>query len=140
MSVWSPTESPPRPLLQVSDYAVGQFKYLVRLLLVHGRWSYKRNKEVGIHLGTHLGIHLGMHLGTHTIKRLEGRLRVRVDYETTSLVRCYLCPAVIGDRRERCGIMIADPPPALLHTSPKNKIKLAHTHMNTHEHTPEKLV
>ncbi|CUM68329.1 uncharacterized protein PRCAT00006051001 [Priceomyces carsonii] len=29
-----------------SDYAVGQFRYLVRLLLVHGRWSYKRFSEM----------------------------------------------------------------------------------------------
>ena len=25
-----------------SDYSIGQFKYLERLLLVHGRWSYIR--------------------------------------------------------------------------------------------------
>jgi P-type E1-E2 ATPase len=25
-----------------SDYAIGQFRFLERLLLVHGRWSYKR--------------------------------------------------------------------------------------------------
>ncbi|KAI5067311.1 hypothetical protein GOP47_0017839, partial [Adiantum capillus-veneris] len=27
-----------------SDYAIGQFRFLARLLLIHGRWSYKRNK------------------------------------------------------------------------------------------------
>jgi magnesium-transporting ATPase (P-type) len=32
--------------LQVSDFAIGQFRFLARLLLVHGRWSFKRNKEV----------------------------------------------------------------------------------------------
>jgi phospholipid-translocating P-type ATPase (flippase) len=26
-----------------SDYAIGQFRFLARLLLVHGRWNYKRN-------------------------------------------------------------------------------------------------
>jgi phospholipid-translocating ATPase len=25
-----------------ADYAIGQFKFLTRLLLVHGRWSYLR--------------------------------------------------------------------------------------------------
>lgn len=25
-----------------ADYAIGQFKYLERLLLVHGRWNYRR--------------------------------------------------------------------------------------------------
>ncbi|CAN3359348.1 phospholipid-transporting ATPase Dnf1p [Diutina catenulata] len=29
-----------------SDYAFGQFRYLARLLLVHGRWSYKRFSEM----------------------------------------------------------------------------------------------
>lgn len=29
-----------------SDYAVGQFRFLARLLLVHGRWSYKRLSEM----------------------------------------------------------------------------------------------
>lgn len=29
-----------------SDYAVGQFRYLGRLVLVHGRWSYKRLAEM----------------------------------------------------------------------------------------------
>jgi phospholipid-translocating ATPase len=29
-----------------SDYAVGQFRYLARLVLVHGRWSYKRLAEM----------------------------------------------------------------------------------------------
>ena len=29
-----------------SDFAMAQFRFLKRLLLVHGRWSYKRNSEV----------------------------------------------------------------------------------------------
>ncbi|ODQ59812.1 hypothetical protein WICANDRAFT_30420 [Wickerhamomyces anomalus NRRL Y-366-8] len=29
-----------------SDYAIGQFKFLTRLVLVHGRWSYKRLAEM----------------------------------------------------------------------------------------------
>ena len=29
-----------------SDYAIGQFRYLGRLVLVHGRWSYKRLAEM----------------------------------------------------------------------------------------------
>ncbi|KAL2613362.1 hypothetical protein R1flu_025054 [Riccia fluitans] len=29
-----------------SDYALTRFRHLRRLLLVHGRWSYKRNREV----------------------------------------------------------------------------------------------
>lgn len=31
-----------RQAVMSSDYAIGQFRYLARLLLVHGRWSYKR--------------------------------------------------------------------------------------------------
>ena len=29
-----------------SDYAVGQFRFLGRLVLVHGRWSYRRLSEM----------------------------------------------------------------------------------------------
>lgn len=29
-----------------SDYAIGQFKYLQRLLLIHGKWSYQRLSEM----------------------------------------------------------------------------------------------
>ncbi|KAL3683459.1 hypothetical protein R1sor_001481 [Riccia sorocarpa] len=32
-----------------SDYALTRFRHLRRLLLVHGRWSYKRNREVVIY-------------------------------------------------------------------------------------------
>lgn len=35
-----------RQAVMSSDYAIGQFKYLTRLLLVHGRWSYKRLAEM----------------------------------------------------------------------------------------------
>ncbi|GMM36375.1 aminophospholipid-translocating P4-type ATPase [Saccharomycopsis crataegensis] len=35
-----------RQAVMSSDYAVGQFRFLVRLLLVHGRWSYKRLAEM----------------------------------------------------------------------------------------------
>ncbi|CAN3373146.1 phospholipid-transporting ATPase Dnf1p [Diutina rugosa] len=35
-----------RQAVMSSDYAVGQFRYLARLLLVHGRWSYKRFSEM----------------------------------------------------------------------------------------------
>ena len=28
-----------------SDYAIGQFRFLTRLILVHGRWSYRRLAE-----------------------------------------------------------------------------------------------
>lgn len=31
-----------RQAAMASDYAIAQFRYLVRLLLVHGRWSYRR--------------------------------------------------------------------------------------------------
>ena len=31
---------------RASDYSIGQFRYLQRLLLVHGRWSYKRVSKV----------------------------------------------------------------------------------------------
>ncbi|GMF77663.1 unnamed protein product [[Candida] boidinii] len=34
-----------RQAVMSSDYAIGQFRFLVRLLLVHGRWSYKRLAE-----------------------------------------------------------------------------------------------
>lgn len=35
-----------RAAVLASDYSLAQFRFLVRLLLVHGRWSYKRNKDV----------------------------------------------------------------------------------------------
>jgi phospholipid-translocating ATPase len=35
-----------RQAVMSSDYAIGQFKYLGRLLLVHGRWSYRRLAEM----------------------------------------------------------------------------------------------
>ncbi|TKX21449.1 phospholipid-transporting ATPase DNF1 [Elsinoe australis] len=34
-----------RQAVMSSDYAIGQFRYLSRLLLVHGRWSYRRLAE-----------------------------------------------------------------------------------------------
>ncbi|CCF56549.1 hypothetical protein KAFR_0B02510 [Kazachstania africana CBS 2517] len=35
-----------RQAVMCSDYAIGQFRYLARLILVHGRWSYKRLSEM----------------------------------------------------------------------------------------------
>ncbi|SCV04284.1 LAMI_0H14884g1_1 [Lachancea mirantina] len=35
-----------RQAVMSSDYAVGQFRFLARLILVHGRWSYKRLAEM----------------------------------------------------------------------------------------------
>ncbi|KFY06698.1 hypothetical protein V492_07830 [Pseudogymnoascus sp. VKM F-4246] len=35
-----------RQAVMSSDYAVGQFRYLQRLVLVHGRWSYRRLGEM----------------------------------------------------------------------------------------------
>ncbi|KAK9480720.1 hypothetical protein V1514DRAFT_275507 [Lipomyces japonicus] len=35
-----------RQAVMSSDYAIGQFKYLSRLLLIHGRWSYRRIGEM----------------------------------------------------------------------------------------------
>lgn len=35
-----------RQAVMSSDYAIGQFRYLQRLVLVHGRWSYKRLAEM----------------------------------------------------------------------------------------------
>ncbi|KAK9473226.1 uncharacterized protein V1510DRAFT_393138 [Dipodascopsis tothii] len=35
-----------RQAVMSSDYAVGQFRFLSRLLLVHGRWSYRRLSEM----------------------------------------------------------------------------------------------
>lgn len=35
-----------RQAVMCSDFAIGQFRYLTRLLLVHGRWSYKRLAEM----------------------------------------------------------------------------------------------
>lgn len=35
-----------RQAVMSSDYAIGQFRFLARLLLVHGRWSYKRLAEM----------------------------------------------------------------------------------------------
>jgi len=34
-----------RQAVMSSDYAIGQFRFLTRLLLVHGRWDYKRMAE-----------------------------------------------------------------------------------------------
>lgn len=34
-----------RQAVMSSDYAIGQFRYLQRLVLVHGRWSYRRLAE-----------------------------------------------------------------------------------------------
>lgn len=34
-----------RAAVMSSDYAIGQFRFLTRLLLVHGRWDYKRMGE-----------------------------------------------------------------------------------------------
>ena len=36
----------PAACLQAADFAFGQFRFLVRLLLVHGRQSYLRCREV----------------------------------------------------------------------------------------------
>lgn len=35
-----------RQAVMASDYAIGQFRYLSKLLLVHGRWSYLRTSEM----------------------------------------------------------------------------------------------
>ena len=35
-----------RQAVMSSDYAVGQFRFLTRLMLVHGRWSYRRLAEM----------------------------------------------------------------------------------------------
>lgn len=35
-----------RQAVMSADYAIGQFRFLTRLLLVHGRWSYKRLAEM----------------------------------------------------------------------------------------------
>lgn len=35
-----------RQAVMCSDYAIGQFRYLSRLILVHGKWSYKRLAEM----------------------------------------------------------------------------------------------
>lgn len=35
-----------RQAVMSSDYAVGQFRFLAKLLIVHGRWSYKRFSEM----------------------------------------------------------------------------------------------
>ncbi len=32
--------------VQSGDYALGQFQFLWRLLMVHGRWSYLRNADL----------------------------------------------------------------------------------------------
>jgi len=34
-----------RQAVMSSDYAIGQFRFLTRLMLVHGRWSYRRMAE-----------------------------------------------------------------------------------------------
>lgn len=35
-----------RQAVMSSDYAIGQFRFLSRLVLVHGRWSYRRLAEM----------------------------------------------------------------------------------------------
>lgn len=35
-----------RQAVMCSDYAIGQFRFLGRLVLVHGRWSYRRLAEM----------------------------------------------------------------------------------------------
>jgi len=35
-----------RQAVMSSDYAIGQFRFLARLILVHGRWSYRRIAEM----------------------------------------------------------------------------------------------
>lgn len=35
-----------RQAVMSSDYAIGQFRFLTRLILIHGRWSYKRIAEM----------------------------------------------------------------------------------------------
>jgi phospholipid-translocating ATPase len=35
-----------RQAVMSSDYAIGQFRFLTRLILVHGRWSYRRIAEM----------------------------------------------------------------------------------------------
>jgi phospholipid-translocating ATPase len=35
-----------RQAVMSSDYAIGQFRFLTRLVLVHGRWSYRRISEM----------------------------------------------------------------------------------------------
>lgn len=35
-----------RQAVMSSDYAIGQFRFLAKLILVHGRWSYKRFSEM----------------------------------------------------------------------------------------------
>lgn len=35
-----------RQAVMSSDYAIGQFRFLTRLMLVHGRWSYRRLAEM----------------------------------------------------------------------------------------------
>lgn len=32
--------------VNASDYAIGQFRFLKKLLFVHGHWSYARNGEM----------------------------------------------------------------------------------------------
>jgi hypothetical protein len=40
-----------RAAVQAADFAFGQFRFLLRLLLVHGRQSYLRCREVGVGVG-----------------------------------------------------------------------------------------
>ncbi|CAN0518330.1 unnamed protein product, partial [Scytosiphon promiscuus] len=36
--------------VNASDYAIAQFAYLRKLLLVHGRWNYRRSSRVVCYL------------------------------------------------------------------------------------------
>lgn len=43
-----------------ADYAFGQFRFLTKLLLVHGRWSYQRIADMHSNFFYKVGYHLIM--------------------------------------------------------------------------------
>lgn len=45
-----------RQAVMCSDYAIGQFRFLGRLVLVHGRWSYRRLAEMTANFFYKVGI------------------------------------------------------------------------------------
>lgn len=46
-----------RQAVMCSDYAIGQFRFLSRLVLVHGRWSYRRLAEMTANFFYKVGIY-----------------------------------------------------------------------------------
>lgn len=54
-----------RAAVMSSDYAIGQFRFLTRLMLVHGRWSYRRLGETIANFFYKVSVSLPGHVPAH---------------------------------------------------------------------------